>query len=488
MVLHIDMHILVTGATGYVGGRLVPRLLEKGYTVRATSRSLAKMQARYWAKEVELVPSDALNFASLVNALRGCDVAFYLVHSMVREQQDFAKADKEAAENFVRAAKETGLKRIIYLGGLGTGETLSKHLKSRKEVADIFMQSGIPTTVLRAAMIIGAGSASFEILRYLVDRLPFMVTPRWVQSSVQPISIVNVLTYLIGSLDHKEMNGHTYDIGGPEVTTYEKLMQTYAQEMGLPKRKLLRLRVLTPWLSSHWIGLVTPLPPQLGKPLAEGLANDVICLENNITKLIPQKLLNCQEAIRRALDRLHTNKVETSWLDAGKIPPAEWVDENDPAWAGGTIFQEKTTTTIEKPLEKVWESILKVGGKTGWHSPQVLWMIRGYIDKICGGVGLNRGRRNTTTLQVGDAVDFWRVNILEPNKRLQLFAEMKMPGKALLEFLLAPQGSDTELTVRASFLPHGLLGIFYWYSLFPFHFWIFRSMLNSFKSQILKNG
>ena len=468
------MEIVVLGATGYIGSRLIPRLLEKGHKVRAVSRSLAKMESRYWAADVELVPADLLNEASLENALKGCEVAYYLVHSMVREVKNFEEADREAAENFARAAKKAGIKRIIYLGGLGK-EMLSKHLRSRHEVAEILQRSKVPTTVLRAAMIIGSGSASFEILRYLVDRLPYMVTPRWVQSRVQPIAVANVMTYLVEAINH-DLNGQ-YDIGSPDIVTYEELMHIYADVMHLPRRKLLRLRVLTPWLSSHWIGLVTPLPPSIGRPLAEGLSSEVICEDRRICEIIPQKLYTVREAIERACERLANNRVESSWIDAGKIPPAEWLEEGDPEWAGGTLFQEKVSQVVKVPVQQIWHNILRLGGKTGWYSPAWLWRIRGFIDKLFGGVGLRGGRRSLDLLKVGDAVDFWRVNKLEENKRLQLVAEMKLPGKAALDFQLIPHEDETELIITASFLPHGLRGIFYWYSLFPFHAWIFKSML-----------
>ncbi|MCH9610359.1 MAG: hypothetical protein S4CHLAM81_04800 [Chlamydiales bacterium] len=469
------MRIVVVGATGYIGGRLVPRLLQKGYEVRAVSRTLAKMGDRYWAESAELVEANMLSYDSVVRALEGCDVAYYLVHSMVREVKDFAAADKKAAHNFVRAAKTAHLKRIIYLGGLGA-DNLSRHLRSRHEVAEIFAKSSIPTTTLRAAMIIGSGSASFEILRYLVDRLPYMITPRWVQSRVQPISVLNVMHYLVEVLE-SDLDGE-YDIGGRDVLTYEELMHLYADVMHLKKRKLLRLSLLTPWLSSHWIGLITPLPAKIGRPLAEGLSSEVICLDHRIEREIPQELLSAREAIVRACENQAGGGVESSWIDAGTIPSAAWVEEGDPKWAGGTLFREQVSRIVDLPCETVWENILKVGGSNGWYSPHWLWKLRGFIDKLVGGVGIRRGRRNVDQLRVGDAVDFWRVHRLEENALLQLLAEMKLPGKAMLEFRLDGEEGRTQIMITASFLPHGLRGILYWYALFPFHVWIFKSMLN----------
>ncbi|MCH9626082.1 MAG: hypothetical protein S4CHLAM123_12720 [Chlamydiales bacterium] len=485
------MKILVTGATGYIGGRLVPRLLKKGYQVRAVARNLLKLEGRYWAshENLELVAADVLDYNALVKALEGCDVAYYLVHSMVREHKKFETTDREAALNFVAAAESVKLKRLIYLGGLGNElDKLSRHLQSRKEVGEIFYTSSVPVTILRAAMIIGAGSASFEILRYLVDRLPYMITPKWVRTEVQPIAIANVLAYLIGVLEQKQTIGQTYDIGGMDRLTYQDLMDLYAEEAGLKKRHIYPVSVLSPWLSSKWISIVTPLPATLGKALVEGLSNKVICEESRIRELIPQKLISCREAIHTAVDRLHHNRIETSWVDAGSIPPAEWVDQTaDPQWSGGTIYEEKSQLIINHSPEKVWRSILKVGGKTGWYSPNWMWKIRGWIDKWVGGVGLMRGRKNCDSLQLGDAVDFWRVYHIDSHKRLVLVAEMKLPGKAALEFHLHKKHKErTELTVIARFLPRGLWGILYWYSLFPVHFWIFSSMLKQINKDVQK--
>ncbi len=483
--------ILVTGATGYVGGRLVPRLLERGYHVRATARSLEKLQGRFWASHpnVELAAVDVSTYSSILDAMQGCQVAYYLVHSMMKEHKNFVDTDRIAAMNFVAAAEVSGLERIIYLGGLGNEkDRLSRHLQSRQEVGEIFRMSSIPTTIFRAAMIIGSGSASFEILRYLVDRLPVMITPSWVRTPCQPIAIVNALEYLIRALEVPETTGQTFDIGGPRVTTYQELMSIYAQVAKLHSRLIIPISVLSPRLSSYWIGFVTPLPPSLGKPLAEGLRNKVVCEDQRIQQLIPQRLLDYREAIEMAVDKLNENTVETSWTDAGLIPRAEWSDESDPQWAGGTLYEECHSILIAASQEKVWKTLLKIGGKQGWYSSSWLWKLRGMIDKMVGGVGLRRGRRDREHLQSGDAVDFWRVKRVNPNENLVFVAEMKLPGEAILEFHLSPFGeNETRLDQRACFLPAGLLGLLYWYAVKPLHHLIFPTMLRQIAKESLEN-
>lgn len=334
--------VLVTVATGYVGGRLVPRLLEKGYRVRALGRSLSKLQAHPWGRhpQLELAQGDVLDLASLSQAAAGCQAAFYLVHSMIASPQDFSQKDRQAAQNMVQAAAAAGLEHIIYLGGLGESADphLSHHLRSRLEVAQILQSGPVPGTFLRAAMILGSGSASFEILRYLVDRLPVMLTPRWVYNPVQPIGIRNVLIYLIGCLEHEETRGQTFDIGGPEVVTYRQLFDIYAEEAGLPKRLIIPVPVLTPRLSSYWIHLVTPVPAAIARPLAEGLRNPVVCKDHRIRDIIPQELLDCRQTIRLALQRIKQQQVETCWMDAGAAAPPEWTSCGDVDYAGGTIL------------------------------------------------------------------------------------------------------------------------------------------------------
>jgi uncharacterized protein YbjT (DUF2867 family) len=473
--------ILVVGATGYIGGRLVPRLLESGYRVRALARNPAKLSGRPWAKNpgLEIVRGDVSDPDSLVQAAQGCWAAYYLVHSMHPDVDDFARTDRLAARNMANAAKSAGMERIIYLGGLGEEEeSLSHHLHSRAEVAHILRQGPVPVTVFRAAMIIGSGSASFEILRYLVEHLPVIVTPLWVHTPCQPIGVRNVLGYLTGCLECPQTVGQTFDIGQEEIVTYRQLMDLYAEEAGLGRRMIIPVPFLTPRLSALWIHLVTPVPAALARPLAEGLRNRVVCRETRIRQLIPQDLFSCREAIRRALDRQRQQDVESSWSDGGIVPPAEWSIPGDPAWAGGTVYTDARRLLLDAAPEQVWPAIVRIGGKTGWYYANWLWELRGFLDRVVGGVGLARGRRSGAELYPGDALDFWRVVAVERPHRLLLVAEMKLPGQAVLELAVEerPEGGS-ELRQTALFLPRGLAGLFYWWSVTPFHNLIFNGML-----------
>jgi uncharacterized protein YbjT (DUF2867 family) len=483
--------ILVTGATGYVGGRLIPALLDAGYRVRAMARNLGKISCRPWSgySRVELVQGDVLDIESLTKAASGCWAAYYLVHSMIAQKEKFVEADRRAARNMVEAAAETGLERIIYLGGLAETKdgTLSKHLKSRIEVADILQSGSVPTTDLRTPMILGSGSASFEILRYLVERLPAMTTPRWVRSLNQPIAIRNVIFYLIGCLEHEETTGQTYDIGGPDILTYRDLLDIYAEEAHLPKRLIIPVPVLTPTLSALWIHLISPVPTSIALPLTEGLTSDAVCTENRIQPIIPQKLLTCREAIRLALDRIKQEQVDTCWMDAGNLLEPEWAHCGDADWAGGAIMNCGYRARLKATVDEVWQPISRIGGKTGWYFGNFLWRLRGIMDRLVGGVGLRRGRRHPTVIGIGDALDFWRVLEVKAPQRLLLVAEMKTPGEAMLEFQINPDGDgQVELQMLSRFLPRGLFGIFYWYALYPFHQWIFYGMLKSIARSIGK--
>ncbi len=483
--------VFVSGATGYVGGRLVPQLLQAGYRVRAFGRSVSTLKGRPWSGHpgVELSAGDVLDKESLVKACQGCREAFYLVHSMVTDPKGYTETDRRAARNMVEAAAETGLNRIIYLGGLGGKDVLnlSSHLRSRYEVARILQSGPVPATFLRAAMILGSGSASFEILRYLVERLPVMITPRWVDTMVQPIGIRNVLNYLQGCLEHDEVLGQTFDIGGPDVVTYRQLFRIFAEEAGLPRRIIIPVYFFTPTLSSYWIHLITPVPASIARPLAEGLRNTVICQDNRIQNIIPQELLDCRQTIRMALDRVEQQRIDTCWMDAGTAVPKEWIYCGDSPYSGGTTLELGYAVQIQAGPEEVWAALTRIGGKTGWYFGNGLWKIRGWFDRLIGGVGFRSGRRHPVELRPGDALDFWRVLEADHGEHLLLLAEMKVPGDALLEFRLKPlPGGNTELRQTARFLPRGLGGILYWYLFDPFHRLIYPRMLKAIARSIGK--
>jgi len=480
--------LLVAGATGYIGGRLIPLLLAQGYRVRALARDPLKLRDRPGMEhpQLEIVQADLLDPVSLHNACNGCRAVYYLVHSMNPASRDFAHSDRQAASNMVTAAAATGIERIIYLSGLGEeGENLSAHLRSRTEVGAILTAGQVPVTVFRAAMIIGSGSASFEILRYLVERLPVMITPRWVDTPNQPIGIRNVLHYLVACLECPETIGETFDIGQEEVLTYRQLMTLFAEEAGLRRRWIIPVPVLTPRLSSYWIHLVTPVPAALARPLAEGLRNEVVCHDTRIRSLLPQELLDCRTAISLALDRSHEQQIASSWRDAGSTPPVEWATPDDPAWAGGTCFNDTRQILVTASPEEVWGVITRMGGTNGWFYANWLWQVRGFIDRLIGGIGLQRGRRSADELFPGDALDFWRVGRIEKPRLLQLVAEMKLPGQAALEFRLEPAANNaTRLQLRALFLPQGVAGILYWYAVAPFHHLVFNGMLRGIAKQL----
>ena len=479
-----DKPILVTGGTGYVGGRLIPRLLEAGHRVRAMARSPERLTCRPWGRHpsLEVVAGDALDREAFVAAAHGCGVAYYLIHSMNAQKGKFASADRTAAENMVAAAEACRLTRIIYLGGLGEKdhEALSPHLQSRHEVERILQKGAVPVTNLRAAMILGSGSASFEMLRYLVDRLPVMVTPRWVQTPCQPISIGNVLDYLQGCLTAPATIGETLDIGGPDVATYRDLIHIYAQEAGLRRRIIIPVPVLTPWLSAKWVHLVTPVPASIAQPLAEGLSIPVVCGDNRIREMIPVSLAGSRETIRTALERVRQAQVDTCWFDGGGVLPPEWTTCGDADYAGGTVLRGGHRIVLASTPEEIWQTIQRIGGRNGWYFAQPLWRLRGMMDRAVGGPGLRRGRRHPVDLRVGDGLDFWRVVALEPPRRLLLLAEMKAPGDALLEFTVNPEGPQrVAVDMISRFLPRGLAGLAYWYALLPAHQWLFEGMLRS---------
>ncbi len=477
------MLIGLTGATGYVGGRLAPRLLDAGHTLRCLVRDGRKLDSRPWRSRpgVEVTESNLNDGAHLAQQLRGCEVAYYLVHSMEATGPDYAERDRRLAGTFADAARRAGVQRIIYLGGLGElGDRLSEHLSSRREVENCLASAGVPVTTLRAAMIIGSGSASFEILRYLVERLPIMITPRWVQTECQPIAIRNVLHYLVACLSEPRTVGQTLDIGGPEVVTYRQLMDIAAAEMGLRPRWIVPVPLLTPRLSSLWIHLVTPLSYRIARPLGEGLRNRVVCRNDLAHQLMPQTLLGVRLSISAALGKLHNEEVETAWSDAGVVA-------GDPDWAGGKVFVDQRSLDVAASPEALFSAICKVGGGHGYYAADWLWRLRGAMDHLIGGPGLRRGRRHPRQLRYGDALDFWRVTDIDSPRRLTLRAEMKLPGEAVLEFRLEPApDARTRLIQIARFRPRGLLGLAYWYAVLPLHSFVFNGMLQGIASEAMR--
>ena len=472
-----EVTLFLTGATGYIGGRLAPRLLERGYRLRCLSRSRAKLLARPWASDprVEIVEGDAGDELQLANAMQGCSAAFFLVHSMNVAKGGYREHDRNLALAFGRASADAGLRRVIYLGGLGeTGEGLSEHLSSRREVEMALGAGGVPLTVLRAAMIVGSGSASFEILRYLVERLPVMVTPKWVRTQSQPIAVRDVIHYLISALETPQTAGKTLDIGGPDVWSYAHIMREMAAALHLRRRLVIAVPVLSPRLSSLWIHLVTPLQASIARPLAEGLKNRVVCRNDEASRLMPHRCLSIREAMDAALAQMQTGSVETAWSDAGPML-------GDPAWSGGTQFVDRRETLARVPATALWSGICSLGGENGYYAANWLWRLRGILDRFVGGPGLRRGRRSASELRLGDALDFWRVTSIEAPRLLVLTAEMLLPGVATLSFEIEPANesqSACKLVMTARFRPRGLLGILYWYSVLPLHGIVFRGMLN----------
>jgi uncharacterized protein YbjT (DUF2867 family) len=473
--------VLVTGATGYIGGRLVPHLLEAGHEVRCAVRSPAKLAGRPWRGDVEVVAADLFDPASLAAAAEGMDAVHYLVHAMDGEG-DFERRDREAAENLRVAAEEAGVARIVYLGGLGgsDGAPLSKHLRSRQEVGRILAAGEVPVTELRAAVIIGSGSASFEMLRHLVEVLPMMVTPRWVDTRCQPIAIRDVLHYLVAVLDIEATAGRVLELGGPQVLTYREMMHTYASVAGLRRRIIVPVPVLTPRLSSLWVGLVTPLPTGLARPLVDSLVNEVVVTDPSLEQLVALEPLPLRRAIELALAHVQDLDVATTWASAGRPGEPGSVPEDprpeDPDWSGGTVLADERVVTCSAPPEVLFRAVTSLGGQTGWRSARWLWELRGLIDKLVGGIGVRRGRRHPVELAVGEAVDLWRVEALEPPTLLRLRAEMRLPGEAWLEFRIEPRGNGSQLVQRARFHPRGLWGRVYWWTVAPFHGAIFPRM------------
>ena len=479
-VLTGAMRALVTGATGYVGGRLVPALLEAGHEVRCLTRGPDRLRDLPWRSRVGVAEGDVLDGDALRDALRDVDVAYYLVHAL-GSGRDFEDSDRRAARTFAAAARDRGVGRIIYLGGLApAGVELSPHLRSREEVGEIFLTAETPAAVLRAAVILGSGSASFEMLRYLTERLPAMVTPRWVRNRVQPIAIRDVVRYLAACATAlpPEVN-RTFDIGGPDVLTYVSMMRRYAAIAGLRPRIIVPVPVLSPSLSSHWVGLVTPVPGAIARPLVESLRHEVVCHEHDIAQWVPdppEGLVTFDDAVRLALAHIGEGDVLTRWSNASWPGAPSDPLPTDPDWAGGSLYVDERVADVDASPAELWRVVEGIGGDNGWYSWPLAWWARGWIDRLVGGVGLRRGRRDPARLRSGDAVDFWRVDEIEPGRLLRLRAEMRLPGQAWLELRVDPAGAGSTYTQRAVFAPRGLAGHLYWWSVAPFHRQVFGGM------------
>ena len=418
------LRCLVTGASGYIGGRLVPELLEAGYAVRCMARDPAKLDDRPWSADVEIVQADAMDRVALRRVLDGVDVAYYLIHAM-GAGGSFEQRDRVAAESFAEAATAAGVRRIIYLGGIISGrvQNLSPHLRSRAEVGDILLASAVPTAVLQAAVIIGSGSASFEMLRYLTERLPVMITPKWVRTRIQPIAVRDVLRYLVGGATLPADVNRRFDIGGPDILSYAEMMRRYAQVARLRPRVIVPVPLLTPGLSSLWVGLVTPVPAGLARPLVESLRIEVVCSEHDIAAHVPDPpggLASLETAIELARRHSRDGGVATRWSSAGTAGAPSDPLPSDPAWAGGSLYVDERSAITDASPESLWRVIEGIGGETGWYSFPAAWAVRGLLDRLAGGVGLRRGRRDPRRLLVGDALDFWRVEAIEPRSLLRL--------------------------------------------------------------------
>jgi uncharacterized protein YbjT (DUF2867 family) len=470
--------VLVAGSTGYVGGRLVPELLGAGYDVRVLTRSSKRASQYDWSDDVTVITGDVLEPGTLTDALRGCTAAYYLVHSM-GSGDTFAETDERAATNFRDAADAARIRRLVYLGGMGSGTGLSAHLESRHRVGEILASGSTPTTELRAAVIIGSGSLSFEMLRYLTEVLPVMVTPRWVGTRCQPIAIRDVLHYLVHVLDDAETVDRILEIGGPDVLTYADMMQTYAAAAGLRRRVIIPVPVLSPSLSSRWVGLVTPLPSSIARPLIDSLRHEVVMTNHDIDRLVPHDPIGFRSAVELAVRRTSTELVVTRWSDSG-YTAADTIP-GDPDWAGGATLADHQTVQTTASRTALYEAFARIGGANGYYVADWAWRVRGLMDRAIGGPGIRRGRRHPVDLRPGESLDFWRVRTVEVGVELGLEAEMRVPGRAWLSWRIDDGDEPGTLTLHqtAWFAPRGLWGRAYWYAMLPFHVVIFAGMARS---------
>ncbi|MGA7204708.1 MAG: SDR family oxidoreductase [Specibacter sp.] len=483
--------IAVAGATGYIGGRLVPLLLAAGASVRVLTRQCEKLRDVPWRGQVEILEGSMEDLDTARDLCSGADVVYYLVHSMSGGSDSgtgFEQVERQCALNLGRASREAGVGRLVYLSGLHPQGKLSRHLASRTEVGEILLASGTATAVLQAGLVIGSGSASFEMVRHLTDVLPVMPAPKWVMNKIQPIAIRDALHYLVGAAGLPPDINRTFDIGGPEVLSYADMMRSYADAAGFRKPVVIPLPVLTPWLAAQWVNLVTPVPRSLAVPLVESLQHDCVARETDLASYVPDPeggLTPYKRAVELALHKIAADTVETTWATAHALSaPAEPLP-SDPEWAGLTVFTDERTKETRAPASQVWAVVESIGGTNGYYSLPFAWAVRGWLDKAAGGVGLARGRRSHKHLQLNDTVDWWRVETLEQGRLLRLRAEMIVPGRAWLEFEVTPvapaagSGEGGSLfRQRAIFFPRGLSGRLYWLAVLPFHGIIFKDMAN----------
>lgn len=474
--------ILLTGATGYVGGRLLRALEGRGEAIRGMARRPEHLQARV-SPGTEVVGADVLEPETLSKALHGCRVAYYLIHSM-GDQPDFEERDRRAAENFASAAENAGVRRIIYLGGLGEGDERSPHLRSRQEVGRILRESGLPTIEFRASIIIGSGSLSFEMIRTLVERLPIMITPRWVRAMAQPIAIEDIIAYLVAALDHRLAGAEIFEIGGADRVSYGGIMREYARQRDL-RRVMIPVPVLTPKLSSLWLGLVTPLYAKVGAKLIDGVKNPTVVKDPRALEVFPIRPMGIRAAIGRAIANEDREFAETRWSDA--LSSRRESPSLGGARLGARLIDSRVIQLACEP-EQAFAPLRRIGGSAGWYYGNWLWNLRGFLDLLVGGAGTRRGRRDPERLTPGDTVDFWRVEQVEDGRLLRLRAEMKLPGRAWLQFEVEGQEHGSEIRQTAIFDPVGLLGRIYWYALYPVHVIVFRGMLRGIGRQAVGGG
>ena len=470
--------VLLLGATGYIGGRLLPRLLNAGYRVRVLTRRAERARDFAASDAVEVVTGDAADADAMRRAMHGVRYAYHLIHSMT-DRRDFQRLDREIAGTVAGAAAAAGVRRLVYLGGLSPRSgPLSAHLASRREVGEILERSGVPALIFQAGVVIGSGSASFEMIRHLTEVLPVMTAPRWVRNRIQPIAIRDVLHYLLRAPRLGDDVSGAFDIGGPEVLRYDQMMNGYARIARLPHRQIWALPVLTPRLASHWVGLVTPVPSNLARPLVESLQHDCVMRDHRVDEVIAPPaggLVPYDHALRLALGRIEVDQVETSWVDAAVAKAPSDPLPSDPEWAGRVVYTDARTVETTASPEALWRVIAGIGGENGWYSTPLLWALRGWGDRVLGGVGLKRGRRSRARVRVGDVIDFWRVEVCEPGRLLRLRAEMRLPGLAWLD-LSCESNTRTRYRQRAVFFPHGLSGRLYWLAVTPFHGLVFSGM------------